>query len=145
MTSVDFLPCFLSEPERKGTGTFNVDRPPSWGNSLGFPCRKFKRSYGSFLKWEVPLFYHPIGSHFNGESNGLGYPKFKKHANKYSVRVCHMGMAWYIISKIRWSTKYAKTWNERPFKIIWAVPTDMSILEPKVCVPDLGIDGIDPI
>ena len=34
MTSVDSLPCFLSEPERKGTGTFNVNRPPSWGIAL---------------------------------------------------------------------------------------------------------------
>ena len=69
----------------------------------------------------------------------LRYPKFKKHADRYSVRVCHRGMALYIISKICWSTWYAKTWNERPFRIISVVPNWCEYFEPKVCVcPGFG-------
>lgn len=117
--------------------------PNTW--DLGTPLTKWK-----FRKpWEGPRFIIRLEVIFMGKKTCfLRYPKFKKHADRYSVRVCHRGMAIYIISKICWSTWYAKTWNERPFRIISVVPNWCEYFEPKVCVcvPDFeGIDAILPL
>ena len=144
MTSVDFLDRFLSETEIRYRYP-NVDSPPSWGIALDSHV-SFNRSYGSFLKWEVPPFFIiQLGVILMGNPMVWGTPSLRNmHINTLSESVT---WEWHDISYLKSAgqlnmLRLETKGHSRSFK---RFQTDMSILEPKVCVPDLGIDGIDPI